>query len=116
MFQLAIFKTLLEKQRLAEVELKKLLPDDTQAHHSLFYQSVDTKTGLLRPPSKNEKVGRLSDLLKYHTKQVSAEKIVEVWKKFTPKTKRKKPQRKTMQLYRSSSPAAEPMPVKLLLD
>ena len=28
MFQLAIFKTLLEKQRMVEIELKQLLPED----------------------------------------------------------------------------------------
>ena len=51
-----------------------------QAHHSLFYKSVDVKSGTLRPPTTSEKVDRLSDLLKYHTNQVSREKIVELFK------------------------------------
>ena len=80
MFQLAIFKTLVERQRLAEIELKKVLPGDMQAHHSLFYKSVDVKTGMLRPPTTSEKVDRLSDLLKYHTKQVAREKMLELFK------------------------------------
>ena len=56
-----------------------------QAHHSLFYKSVDVKSGTLRPPTTSEKVDRLSDLLKYHTNQVSREKIVELWKPFKKK-------------------------------
>ena len=91
MFQLAIFKTLVERQRLAEVELKKVLPGDMQAHHSLFYKSVDVKTGLLRQPTTSEKVDRLSDLLKYHTKQVSREKILELFKPFNKKPVVEKP-------------------------
>ena len=60
-----------------------------QAHHSLFYKSVDVKSGTLRPPTTSEKVDRLSDLLKYHTNQVSREKIVELFKpnKEKPKVK-----------------------------
>ena len=65
---------------MAEIELKKVLPGDVQAHHSLFYKSVDVKTGTLRPPTTSEKVDRLSDLLKYHTKQVSREKVLELFK------------------------------------
>ena len=51
-----------------------------QAHHSLFYKSVDVKTGTRRPPTTSEKVDRLSDLLKYHTKQVAREKLLELFK------------------------------------
>ena len=56
---------------MAEIELKKLLPEDVQAHHNLFYQSVDSKTNSLRQPTNNEKIERLSNLLKYHTKIIA---------------------------------------------
>jgi len=37
MFHVAIFKTLLEKLRIAESEIRESLKSDTQAFHSLFY-------------------------------------------------------------------------------
>ena len=55
---------------MAEIELKKILPEDIQAHHNLFYHSVDRKTNSLRQPTDNEKIDRLSSLLKHHTKSI----------------------------------------------
>ena len=71
MFQLAIFNTLKEKLRMTEIELKWALLTDIQAHHNLFYQSVDINTNSLRCPTKEEKVERLTSLLQYHTKSVA---------------------------------------------
>jgi len=51
MFQIAIFKTLLQKQRIAAAELQRSLRLDNQAFHSVFYRSVDAGTNSLREPS-----------------------------------------------------------------
>jgi hypothetical protein len=71
MFQLAILKTLCEKERMAFAALKESLQHDTAALHSLFYRSVDLKTNMLREPSNDEKIDRLASKIQYHTKQIA---------------------------------------------
>ena len=71
MFQLAIFKTLLEKQRMAAAELQQSLRLDSQAFHSIFYRSVDLRTNSLREPTNDEQIDRLTGLLQHHTKNIS---------------------------------------------
>ena len=71
MFQLAIFKTLLEKQRIAAYELQQSLKLDSQAFHSLFYRTVDTATNSLREPTNDEQIDRLVGLIKHHTREIS---------------------------------------------
>ena len=70
MFQIAIFKTLLDKQRLATAALQKALKLDGQAFHSVFYRSVDAATNSLREPTQDEQVERLANLIRHHTHMV----------------------------------------------
>ena len=82
-----------------------------QAHHSLFYKSVDVKTGTLRPPTTSEKVDRLSDLLKYHTKQVAREKLLELFK---PSKKKPKIKNVPKLVHMRSSPLRRSSTVELV--
>lgn len=66
-FQVAIFKTLLDKQRMAAADLQKAVKLDKQAFHALFYKLVDSSTNLCREPTENETVGRLANMIRHYT-------------------------------------------------
>ena len=68
MIQLAIFRTLIEKQRIASSYLQQALKIDSQAMHSVFYKSVDPRTNTLREPNSDEQTSRLANLIKHHTR------------------------------------------------
>lgn len=63
MFQLAIFNTLLEKQRIAALYMKKSMKIDREAQNRIFYKKVDPITKRRRDPTFDERTLRLANLI-----------------------------------------------------
>lgn len=93
MFQLAIFCTLIQKQRIAAIEIKKSLKNDRDAYHRIFYPLVDPITSKRRDPTFDEQVDRLSNLIQHTTMAIQRERRIKATMQAI-----KGPQRKSMQV------------------